>query len=107
MASVVILGIMWIQVKKLIENYLYAYLQMVQSLITPALAALFFLGVFSREKPQVFKKVLIGAGIIFLFSLYLFMNDNIRPWMFVIFLLDAYTDICLNIQTVTATDGNI
>jgi SSS family solute:Na+ symporter len=48
-AVVVVLGIIWIPVMKLIADVLYEYLQNVQSLIAPAIAAVFFLGVFSKR----------------------------------------------------------
>jgi len=48
-ATVVVLGILWIPVMRLIAGYLYQYLQMVQSLIAPAIAAVFVLGVFSKR----------------------------------------------------------
>jgi len=47
-ATVVILGVVWIPVMKLIADVLYEYLQNVQSLIAPAIAAVFIMGVFSR-----------------------------------------------------------
>lgn len=48
-AIVVVLGIAWIPVMSLVAGYLYKYLQMVQSLIAPAIAAVFILGVFSKR----------------------------------------------------------
>jgi len=47
-AVVVILGVIWIPVMKSIANVLYEYLQNVQSLIAPAIAAVFVMGVFSK-----------------------------------------------------------
>ncbi len=46
---VVILGILWIPVMKGIGKVLYAYLQDVQSLLAPGIAAAFLLGVVSRK----------------------------------------------------------
>lgn len=46
---VVVLGIVWIPVMANIANVLYQYLQEVQSVIAPAIAAVFLLGVFSRR----------------------------------------------------------
>jgi SSS family solute:Na+ symporter len=47
--TVVILGIVWIPLMRLISNVLYEYLQNVQSLIAPAIAAVFIMGVFSKK----------------------------------------------------------
>ena len=46
---VVILGVIWIPLMKDIGDVLYEYLQKVQSLIAPAIAAVFIMGVFSRK----------------------------------------------------------
>lgn len=46
---VVLLGIIWIPVMKSMADYLYAYLQLIQSLLAPAIAAVFMLGIFSRR----------------------------------------------------------
>ncbi len=46
---VVILGIMWIPVMKGIGKVLYAYLQDVQSMLAPGIAAVFLLGVISKK----------------------------------------------------------
>jgi len=48
-AAIVVLGILWIPIMKLIANVLYEYLQNVQSLIAPAIAAVFFTGVFWKR----------------------------------------------------------
>jgi len=48
-ATVVVLGIAWIPLMKSIAGVLYEYLQNVQSLIAPAIAAVFLLGVFSKR----------------------------------------------------------
>ncbi len=48
-AVVVVLGIVWIPVMRLIADVLYEYLQKVQSLIAPGIAAVFFLGIFSKR----------------------------------------------------------
>ncbi len=47
--SVVVLGLIWIPIMKGLGDVLYEYLQNVQSLIAPAIAAVFILGVFSRR----------------------------------------------------------
>lgn len=48
-AAVVLLGIAWIPLMRLIADVLYEYLQIVQSLIAPAIAAVFMMGVFSKR----------------------------------------------------------
>lgn len=48
-ATVVVLGILWIPVMKYVAGVLYEYLQMVQSLIAPAIAVVFIMGVFSKR----------------------------------------------------------
>ena len=46
---VVVLGILWIPVMKGLGKVLYAYLQDVQSLLAPGIAAVFLLGIASRK----------------------------------------------------------
>lgn len=46
---VVFLGLIWIPIMRGLGNVLYEYLQNVQSLIAPAIAAVFALGVFSKR----------------------------------------------------------
>ena len=46
---VVVLGILWIPVMSLIADVLYEYLQSVQSLIAPGIAAVFLLGICSKK----------------------------------------------------------
>jgi SSS family solute:Na+ symporter len=48
-AAVVLLGIAWIPLMRSIADVLYEYLQTVQSLIAPGIAAVFLLGVFSKR----------------------------------------------------------
>jgi solute:Na+ symporter, SSS family len=47
--SVVVLGLVWIPIMRGLGSVLYEYLQNVQSLIAPAIAAVFILGVFNRK----------------------------------------------------------
>jgi SSS family solute:Na+ symporter len=47
--TVVILGVLWIPVMKGLGKVLYAYLQDVQSLLAPGIAAVFLLGIASRK----------------------------------------------------------
>lgn len=52
-AAVVVLGIVWIPVMLSLGKVLYEYLQAVQSLLAPAIASVFLLGVFwKRTTPQ-------------------------------------------------------
>ena len=46
---VVLLGLVWIPIMRSLGSVLYEYLQNVQSLIAPAIAAVFLLGVFNRK----------------------------------------------------------
>jgi SSS family solute:Na+ symporter len=48
-AVVVVLGIVWIPLMKLVADVLYEYIQNVQSLIAPGIAAVFIMGVFSKK----------------------------------------------------------
>jgi len=48
---VVVLGILWIPVMKGLGKVLYAYLQDVQSLLAPGIAAVFLLGIASKKTP--------------------------------------------------------
>ncbi|MBL7110765.1 MAG: sodium/solute symporter [Bacteroidales bacterium] len=48
-AIVVVLGIAWIPTMKLIADVLYEYLQKVQTLIGPSIAAVFLLGIFFKR----------------------------------------------------------
>ncbi len=47
--AIVILGILWIPVMKGMGKVLYEYLQQVQGLLAPGIAAIFFMGVFSKR----------------------------------------------------------
>ncbi len=46
---IVILGILWIPVMKLVAGALYEYLQKVQTLVAPAISAVFLLGIFFKR----------------------------------------------------------
>ncbi len=48
-ATVVLLGLVWIPLMSRIADYLYRYLQDVQSVIAPSIAAVFILGVFWKR----------------------------------------------------------
>ena len=47
--GVVVIGMLWIPVMKGISSQLYSYLQGVQSLLAPSIAAVFMAGIFSRR----------------------------------------------------------
>ena len=63
---VVVLGILWIPVMKGLGKFLYAYLQDVQSMLAPGIAAVFLLGILSKRITP--KAGLCGT------------SDRIRPW---------------------------
>jgi SSS family solute:Na+ symporter len=74
--SVVILGLVWIPIMKSIGSVLYEYLQNVQSLIAPAIAAVFLLGVFNRKiTPKAGEWGLLIGALIGLFRLVLMVFD--------------------------------
>ncbi len=69
---VVILGVVWIPIMRDLGDVLYEYLQKVQSLIAPAIAAVFILGVFSRKiTPKAGEWGLIIGFVIGMFRLLL------------------------------------
>jgi solute:Na+ symporter, SSS family len=74
--SVVLLGLLWIPIMKSIGSVLYDYLQNVQSLIAPAIAAVFMLGVFNKKiTPKAGQWGLIIGALIGLFRLVLMIFD--------------------------------
>jgi solute:Na+ symporter, SSS family len=74
--TVVLLGLVWIPIMKSIGSVLYEYLQNVQSLIAPAIAAVFVLGVFHRKiAPKAGQWGLIIGALIGLFRLMLMIFD--------------------------------
>ncbi|HET9862739.1 MAG TPA: sodium:solute symporter [Steroidobacteraceae bacterium] len=48
-AAVVVIGMIWIPIMQAISDQLYSYLQLVQSLLAPGIAAVFMAGIFSRR----------------------------------------------------------
>src|SRR5688572_3179374 len=48
-AGVVIIGMIWIPIMQSMSKQLYSYLQLVQSLLAPGIAAVFMAGIFSRS----------------------------------------------------------
>lgn len=74
--TVVLLGLVWIPIMKSIGSVLYEYLQNVQSLIAPAIAAVFLLGVFNRRiTPKAGQWGLITGALIGLLRLVLMIFD--------------------------------
>ncbi|MEE4115890.1 MAG: sodium:solute symporter [Marinilabiliaceae bacterium] len=61
---IVILGILWIPVMKGMGKVLYAYLQDVQSLLAPGIAAVFLLGVLSKRITRVSGIVGLVSGFV-------------------------------------------
>lgn len=61
---VVVLGILWIPVMSLIADVLYEYLQSVQSLIAPGIAAVFLLGICSKRITPTAGYVGLVAGFV-------------------------------------------
>jgi len=79
--AVVALGLVWIPVMRGLGSVLYEYLQEVQSLIAPAIAAVFLLGVFNRRiTPKAGQWGLILGFIIGMFRLGLMIfKSSIAP----------------------------
>jgi SSS family solute:Na+ symporter len=74
--SVVLLGLVWIPIMKGLGSVLYEYLQNVQSLIAPAIAAVFLLGVFNRKiTPKAGEWGLLIGFVIGMFRLGLMVFD--------------------------------
>jgi SSS family solute:Na+ symporter len=48
-AAVIVIGMVWIPIMRSMADQLYSYLQVVQSLLAPGIAAVFMLGIFSRR----------------------------------------------------------
>src|SRR5688572_19674776 len=48
-AAVVVIGMIWIPIMQAMSKQLYSYLQLVQSLLAPGIAAVFMAGIFSRR----------------------------------------------------------
>ncbi len=61
---VVVLGILWIPVMKGLGKVLYAYLQDVQSLLAPGIAAVFLLGIISRKTTPIAGLTGLIAGFV-------------------------------------------
>ncbi len=79
--SVVVLGLIWIPIMKSLGSVLYEYLQNVQSLIAPAIAAVFLLGVFHRKiTPKAGEWGLLAGFFIGMFRLVLLIfKSSVDP----------------------------
>ena len=77
----VILGIIWIPVMKLISGQLYHYLQSVQSYIAPPIAAVFLLGIFwKRLNAKGAISTLVGGFLVGMFRLIMeVFKDDLSP----------------------------
>jgi len=74
--TVVLLGLVWIPIMKSLGSVLYEYLQNVQSLIAPAIAAVFLLGVFNRKiTPKAGQYGLLVGFLVGMFRLGLMIFD--------------------------------
>ena len=60
-AAVVVIGMIWIPIMQSMSKQLYSYLQLVQSLLAPGIAAVFMAGIFSRRVTP--KSGLIGLAV--------------------------------------------
>jgi SSS family solute:Na+ symporter len=75
--TVVALGLIWIPIMRGLGSVLYEYLQNVQSLIAPAIAAVFLLGVFNRKiTPKAGEWGLLTGFFIGMFRLTLMIFKN-------------------------------
>ena len=78
--AVVVLGLVWIPVMKGLGSVLYEYLQNVQSLIAPAIAAVFLMGVFNRKiTPKAGEWGLLAGFLIGMFRLFLMVFKSHVP----------------------------
>src|SRR5262245_49365543 len=67
-SAVVLIGMAWIPVMRSIDQQLYGYLQVVQSLLAPGIAAVFMAGIFSRRVTP--KSGLYGLAFGFVFGMF-------------------------------------
>jgi SSS family solute:Na+ symporter len=66
-AAVVVIGMIWIPIMQSMSKQLYSYLQLVQSLLAPGIAAVFMAGIFSRRVTP--KSGFIGLAFGFSFGM--------------------------------------
>ena len=60
-AAVVVIGMIWIPIMQAMSQQLYSYIQLVQSLLAPGIAAVFMAGIFSRSVTP--KSGLVGLAV--------------------------------------------
>ncbi len=89
--AVVALGILWIPIMQLIADVLYEYLQLVQSLIAPGIAAVFLLGVFFRRITPTAGFVGLVAGFVLGMSRLVLtvVEDTLSPGTFLYAVVDT------------------
>jgi SSS family solute:Na+ symporter len=61
-AAVVVIGMVWIPIMRSMSDQLYSYLQVVQSLLAPGIAAVFMAGIFSRRVTPISGLVGLATG---------------------------------------------
>jgi len=66
-AAVVVIGMVWIPIMQSMSKQLYSYLQIVQSLLAPGIAAVFMAGIFSRNVTP--KSGFVGLAVGFGFGM--------------------------------------
>jgi SSS family solute:Na+ symporter len=77
---IVVLGILWIPIMEKLGSVLYEYLQDVQSLLAPGIAAVFLLGVFTKSASAV--GGLWGLSVGFVFGMFrLFVKVITNRWI--------------------------
>jgi solute:Na+ symporter, SSS family len=112
-AAVVIIGMIWIPIMQSMSKQLYSYLQLVQSLLAPGIAAVFMAGIFSRTVTP--KSGLIGLAFGFVVGMLRLLMQAMHQsagqdwgalqwfvdinWLYFSFLLFAFT--CLVIFVVS------
>jgi len=91
--AVVVLGLVWIPIMRSMGSVLYEYLQNVQSLIAPAIAAVFLMGVFNKRiTPKAGEWGLIVGFVIGMFRLALMI---FKPASFQWFLDVNWLNFCI------------
>ncbi|MGV8095278.1 MAG: sodium:solute symporter [Mangrovibacterium sp.] len=116
--AVVVLGLVWIPLMNSLGNVLYEYLQEVQSLIAPAIAAIFLMGVFSKRiTPKAGEWGLIGGFLIGMFrlavmivkpaSLQWFIDVNWLNFCIFLFLFTIVLMIVISLFTAKPTEAQL
>ncbi len=98
-AVIVILGVLWIPVMKGLGNVLYVYLQDVQSLLAPGIAAVFMLGVFwKRATPASGLWGLLAGFVLGMTRLGLKIFEgllNHEGWLYKLFVAPNWLHYCM------------